>query len=198
MDIDLPEVQAYATKARFFRKDDKDYVEISMVGHTDTLVKKVTPDLMARYREEWNAHCDGVPMQPRKGTPLTELKEITEERAADLVRRNVHTLEELAALSDHQCQGLGHGTITLRKQAQALVMRREFEAKEADHKRVAEVAYAAPAKEHHPEMQALQTIVEEQAKKIDALIALVAQQAEPRKKKKNGAKQHTGNNVSGV
>jgi hypothetical protein len=199
MDVEIDMVQKLSTQARFFRHKEKDYVEISFIGNPDTVVRKVTPDVMAQYRDQWNAYCDGVPLKQRKGTPLTDLKEISEERAAEFIRRNVHTLDELSVLNDAQCQGLGHGTIMLRKAAQALIAQRAFQEKNAAQKKISEVV--APVKDHHPEMQALKDIVAEQASKIDKLADLVLKLAEDKpagKKKKNGAKLNPGNNEPSV
>jgi hypothetical protein len=44
--------------------------------------------------------------------------------AKSYVQRNVHTLEELAMLSDAQCQALGHGTLTYREAARKLLSAR--------------------------------------------------------------------------
>ncbi len=203
-DVEIDEVRGFAQQARFFRQKDKDYIEISFIGNPDTLIQKVTPELMARYRDEWNAYCDGTPMKQRPGTALTEIKEMTPERAAELIRRNVHNLEELAALNDHQCQGLGHGTMTLRRTAQGIVQMRKFQEKEVAQKKINESV--APAMVHHPEMNALEDMVKAQAEKIDTLSNAVAALVEMQKqslkpvtrKKKNGPKLDTGNNEPGV
>lgn len=197
--IDL--VQGFAQTARFFRDGNKDYVEISFIGNPDTVIQKVTPAIMAQYRDSWNAFCDGVPMRKREGTALTELSEITQEKAVDLIRRNVHNLEELAALTDHQCQGLGHGTMSLRKLAQALVGRRQFEKRDADHKKINESI--APAQNNHPEMAALSEIVKQQGEALEKMSAVIAQlnaalQDKPARKKRNGPKLDIGHSEPGV
>lgn len=186
IDIDLPEVQSFAQQPRFFKDGGKDYVEISFLGAKDTVVKKVTPDIMAKFRDEWNAYCDGKPLEKRKGTPLTVLPEISEQMADEFVRRNLHTLEELAVLSDHQCQGLGHGLITLRRKAIALVQQRQFAEKDRAHKAITS-AVVKPAPEENNDITELKSIVAEQGKKIDVLIDALTKLAEPKKKaKKNG------------
>ena len=124
MDITLPEVKAHTQTARFFRDGKKDKIEIKFVGSKDTLIQTVTPVHMATYKAEWDAFCDGRPAERRHGTPLTDLPAISEPRAADYIHRNVHNLEELAALNDGQCQALGHGTLTDRKGARELVSTR--------------------------------------------------------------------------
>lgn len=129
-DITLPEVKAHTQTARFFRDGNKDKIEISFVGSKDTLVQVVKPDHMATYRSEWDAFCDGRPLEIRVGTPLTDLPAISEGRAQDYIHRNVHNLEELAALNDGQCQAMGHGTLTDRKGARELVTMRQMQLRE--------------------------------------------------------------------
>lgn len=126
-DITLPEVKAHTQAGRFFRRGDRDYIEISFIGSKDTINQSVTPEHMAKFKAEWDAYCDGRPMQQRPGTPLTDLSQISEARAQDYIHRNVHNLEELAALNDGQCQSLGHGTLTDRKGARALVAERQMQ-----------------------------------------------------------------------
>lgn len=141
-DIVLPEVPALAQTPRFFRDGGRDLVEISTVGSKDTVVRKVQPEHMAAFRSEWNAYCDGQPPQRRAGTPLTEIPGVRETKAEAYVTRNVHTLEELAALSDAQCQALGHGTLTDREQARKIVAQRRFEAREQARKVVSDASAA--------------------------------------------------------
>ena len=145
---ELPEVPALPQTARFFRENGRDLVEISTAGSKDTVVRKVQPEHMAAFRNEWNAYCDGLPPQRRSGTPLTDLPSLKEAREEFYVTRNVHTLEELAVLSDAQCQALGHGTLTDREQARKLVTQRRFEAREQARKVVSDASAAvgpAPA-----------------------------------------------------
>ena len=126
-DITLPEVRAHTQTARFFRDGNKNKVEIKFVGSKDTINQIVTPEHMATYKSEWDAFCDGRPPELRPGTPLTDLPTISAERAEDYKHRNVHNLEELAALNDGQCQAMGHGTLTDRKGARELVAARQMQ-----------------------------------------------------------------------
>lgn len=122
--ITLPEVQSFAQKARFFREGGTNFVEISFLGSKDTCVEKVSPKHMAQFSEAWAAYCDGRPMERRKGTPLTDVG-MRPEQAEAYIARNLHTLEELAALQDLQCQQLGHGTLTHREAARKLLAHRQ-------------------------------------------------------------------------
>jgi hypothetical protein len=140
LDITLPEVTPLLQSARFFRNGERDFVEISCVGSKDTVVERVTPTHMARFRAEWDGYCDGQPPTRRGGIALTELASIDAQRAEHYVSRNIHNLEELAALSDAQCQGVGHGALTDRKAAQRLVMQRQFETREKAQRAVADAS----------------------------------------------------------
>ena len=181
----LPDlVQSFAAKPRFYKDGNKDLVEISLIGAKDTTVKRVTPDIMARFRDEWNAYCDGKPMEPRKGTPLTTLPEINQDLADTLIARNLHTLEELAVLNDHQCQGLGHGLITMRKKAQAVIMMKQAEAAQRSHKHISdEMAKVgeAPVVDNSAEIGELKDIVRAQGAQLSALTELLTKMVEPRK-----------------
>ena len=152
-DITLPEVRVYTQAAKFFRRGEQDFVEISFIGAKDTLVEKVAPAHMAQFRNEWDAYCDGRPMQRRAGIGLTELAGLDDEKAESYVARNVHTLEELAALSDAQCQGIGHGTLTDRQGARKLVMQRQLERRDRMQRAVHEATAAIapkPAEQYAP------------------------------------------------
>lgn len=127
-DITLPEVAAMHQNARFFRDGDRDMVEISFVGSKDTMVKRVGPEHMTRFREAWNAYCDGQPLTIRSGTPLSDVPGVDDKRADAFIKSNIHTAEELAALSDAQCQGVGHGTLTCRESARKVLATRHAEA----------------------------------------------------------------------
>ena len=108
---------------------------------------------MAQFRSEWDAYCDGRPMQRREGIPLTDLPGLDEARAEGYVARNVHTLEELAALSDAQCQGIGHGTLTDRQGARKLVAQRQLEIRNRMQRAVQEASAAIgprPAERYAP------------------------------------------------
>lgn len=140
--------------ARFFKQDDRDFVEISFTGVKDTVIKKVMPEHMSKFRNDWNAYCDGGTVAQRKGTNLTLLNGVDEVLAKKYIDQNVHTVEELAALNDGQCQNLGHGTLTLRKQARERLSVKEFELQEKTRKAVSDAAAtitAVPAEKYASE-----------------------------------------------
>ncbi len=174
--ITLPEVTAFAQKGRFFRQGDADFIEISFVGSKDTVVRKVKPEHMALFREEWNAFCDGRPAERRQGTPLTDVG-MPSERAEEFVYRNVHTLEELAMLSDAQCQGLGHGTLTYRENGRKLLQARALQRAARDRDAVSEgaatltSAVEAKVEQSTGEIAELKAQVSDLTKAVGALLA---------------------------
>jgi len=188
-DITLPEVKVYTQAAKFFRRGDQDFVEISFIGAKDTLVERVQPSHMAQFRPEWDAYCDGRPMQRREGIPLTELPGLDGERAENYIARNVHTLEELAALSDAQCQGIGHGTLTDRQGARKLVTQRQLEARDRMQRAVHEASAALgprPAERYAPgsDLESIKGEIAELRQGVADLTELVARTARPRGKSK--------------
>ena len=139
-DIEIPEVPSMHQNARFFKDEGQDFVEISFVGSKDTIIHKVKPEHMAKYRDEWTAFCDGSPLKKRDGTPLTEIRNMNEQVAEKYVQQNVHTMEELAALSDAQCQALGHGTLTFRNTARETLELRKARQMEIVAKKISEAS----------------------------------------------------------
>jgi hypothetical protein len=192
-DITLPEVKIYTQSAKFFRRGVQDFVEISFIGAKDTLVEKVNPSHMAQFRNEWDAYCDGRPIERRAGIPLTDLPGLDDERAEGYVARNVHTLEELAALSDAQCQGIGHGALTDRQGARKLVTQRQLEARDRIQRAVHEASAAIgpqPAERHATtaDMEAVKAEIAELKQGIVDLADLVAKTIQPRGRSKTTAR----------
>jgi len=190
-DFTLPEVKATPHVAKFFRKGAHDYVEISFVGTKDNFIQRVQPEHMARFKPEWDAFCDGRPLTRRPGTPLTECPNISEDRAEFYVGRNIHNLEELAALSDAQCQGVGHGVMTDRKNAALLLTHRKHDAREKATKAVQDASAklkGAPADDTTAnEVAALKGDVAEIKTAIAALTEMLMARKPGRPKKQKAA-----------
>jgi hypothetical protein len=188
-DFTLPEVKVYTQSAKFFRRGEQDFVEISFIGAKDTLVERVQPSHMAQFRTEWDAYCDGRPMQRRQGIPLTDLPGLDEARAEGYIARNVHTLEELAALSDALCQGIGHGTLTDRQGARKLVAQRQLEIRDRMQRAVHEASAAIgprPSERYAPnaDMEAVRGELAELRQSIADLAALIGQPRKPHIRRK--------------
>lgn len=177
-DITLDIVTPMGQGARFY-KDEKtgDMVEISFVGSKDTVVKKVQPKHMAQFREEWNAYCDGRPPKRRAGTPLTDIPGVDALRAEHFIRANIHNAEELAALNDGQCQSVGHGTMTVRKEAQQLLNVRGMKAAKDALDKITEASKAvtaAPA-EVAPDITEMKAEIAELKTGVAAILAALAE-----------------------
>jgi predicted flap endonuclease-1-like 5' DNA nuclease len=109
-----------------------DLVEIRRVGNPDNVLYKITekiefleknfPDEFAAYKRKQESPGKTVRMPKPKGTALTKIEGITNRRAETLKRQDVQTVEQLAALSDASCNGIGSGVLDLRKQARAYLM----------------------------------------------------------------------------
>lgn len=139
----VPEIVGGKARGRWFSGETGgDFIEISFPGSKDTVIHSATPELQAEYRNEWLAYKDGQPLAPRSGTKLTELPNVNDHRALHYMNQQVTTVEELAALSDMQCQQVGHGTLTDRKAARDLLERRAYEKQQA-HQKAMEKAMAS-------------------------------------------------------
>jgi hypothetical protein len=196
-DITLPEVRVYTQSAKFFRRGEQDFVEISFIGAKDTLVEKVAPVHMAQFRNEWDAYCDGRPMRRREGIALTELPGLDDEKAEGYIARNVHTLEELAALSDAQCQGIGHGTLTDRQGARKLVMERQLQRRDQMQRAVQEATAAIgpkPSEQYAPsaDLESVKAELAELRRGIADLAALIGAEARPRGRSKAATNKRNG------
>jgi hypothetical protein len=188
-DITLPEVKVYTQSAKFFRRGEQDFIEISFIGAKDTLVERVRPSHMAQFRSEWDAYCDGRPPQRREGIPLTDLPDLDDTRAEGYIARNVHTLEELAALSDAQCQGIGHGSLTDRQGARKLVAQRQLEIRDRMQRAVHEASAAIgprPVERYAPnaDMEAMRGELSELRQSIADLSELIGQTGKPHGRRK--------------
>lgn len=185
--LEVPGVEALPQHARFYREGNSDFVEISFTGVKDTVIRKVTPDLMAQFSEQWAAFCDGTPMKQRAGTPLTDLAGVDAQRAEHYISRNVHNVEELAALYDAQCQALGHGTLTLRKAARDMLELRKM--KEAERSRdlitkASATIGAVPAEKYASasDLEEVKKSVLDLSGNVAALVAALSSQNAPKKR----------------
>lgn len=82
----------------------------------NTPTKRVTPEVKQRFAREyalWKAQGQATEAQLGDGLPLNQWPQIPKELAAGLAHANVFTVQQLAGLSDSQCQI--RGTIGLRK-----------------------------------------------------------------------------------
>lgn len=69
-----------------------------------------------RWPRQWQAFQNGE-QAVYEGTPLKEWPKVNVSQIRDLSGMNIHTVEQLAAVSDHALSGLGHGGRALRDSA---------------------------------------------------------------------------------
>lgn len=92
-------------------------VDLLVPGDKNSVpTKRVTPEIKQRFAREyalWKSQGQSSEAQLGDGLPLAQWPQIPKELAAGLAHANVFTVQQLAGLSDSQCQI--RGTIGLRK-----------------------------------------------------------------------------------
>jgi len=117
-------------RARFFHENKSDWIEITIIGDTATVVRKVQPKDRVDFKPDWQAYKGAEELEV-KGTPLTDVKGIGEALAKKLTTNGIRTAEELAETSDGALpKAVGMGAYTIRKEAQKLLGRLHDEALE--------------------------------------------------------------------
>lgn len=127
------EVVSRKTRAKFFKDEvtGRPMVLIQAVGDPCNLIAKVEPKHVERWPKEWAAFEEGLKEPEIVGTPLTEVPGIDKDKAMHLKLKGVRTAEELAALDDAACNGVGMGTMTFRKIARLMLAVKKQEEAEA-------------------------------------------------------------------
>ena len=120
-------------RAKFFKDDDnsQDYVEITIIGDPNTLIRKVKPEDVSRFPREWESYRAGTPEPIVGGTPLTEIPGVDKGLSLALKLKGVRNAEELCALDEAALKGLGMNMITFQKAAKNLVAAKRLEVLEA-------------------------------------------------------------------
>lgn len=137
-------------RAKFFKGETGlDYVEISIVGDPNTVLRKVTPADTVTFAKEWDSYKSQSGELPISGTPLTEIPGIDNGVALGLRLKGVRTAEELAGLDETAAKALGMGIWTFCQTARNLLKLRELEA-------IQEVVAAAPRRGRPPKVEASQ------------------------------------------
>lgn len=85
-----------------------DYVKVATPGEHDEIDREATPADKRRYAKQWAAYESGR-QNLVEGTPLAVLFPSNEEIVEGLKHHKIHTVEQLASLSDHGAQNLPMG-----------------------------------------------------------------------------------------
>lgn len=94
-----------------------EFVRICPPGDkTLEVVKRVTDTMRREYALEYAAFQQGKSQAEASGTPLSALG-FAPERVEEYAYHKVKTVEQLAAVSDGNIQGLGHGVVGERRKA---------------------------------------------------------------------------------
>ena len=123
-------------RAKFFKDDaSRAYVEITIVGDPNSVIRKVTPEDSHRFPREWAAFEQGNDELPINGTPLSEVPGVDRDASLNLRLKGVRTAEELAGLDEGAAKALGMGGLTFWKAAKNLIRLKELEAAAAERPR---------------------------------------------------------------
>jgi hypothetical protein len=122
--------------------ENVDYVRIFVPGDKDNIVDRQVEEIdTRRFAREYQAYKAGKEA-PIEGTPLEMWPTVDRAQVAELVHFNVRTVEQLANLSDANCQNF-KGILALRQKARDYLaqaagnaplekMRAELSAREAE------------------------------------------------------------------
>lgn len=99
--------------------NDKEYIKIIPVGDKNTVVcEPVTEEHKMRWPAQYAAF-QNQQHQPQEGTPLEQWPPLTKSQVMTFKAANVHTVEQLANVSDGNLSNLGMGARDLREKAAA-------------------------------------------------------------------------------
>lgn len=106
-----------------------DMVEVTSITDTkSTVIKKVTPEVVAQFQKEWDAYKAGRPSDDIGGTPLTEVPGLERNAILMLSLKGIRNAEELAGLTDSMAQQLGMGVLNMSRTARLLINSKKYEA----------------------------------------------------------------------
>lgn len=101
--------------------EDRDYIRITTPGDsTSVQVREVRADDKERFARAWRRYQEGQEIAP-DGTPLEQWPRMSRAQAEELKHFKCFTVEQLASLSDAQCQRLGPNMMSLRREANAFL-----------------------------------------------------------------------------
>lgn len=99
---------------------DVPFVRKIVPGDQTNVIERVAEDEdQRRHPREWEKYKRETATNTIEGTPLEQWPGMTKSQVKEAKYFEVHTLEQLAALSDSNCQKLGMGFRELREKAKA-------------------------------------------------------------------------------
>lgn len=153
------------------------FVKIQHPGERDTVDRQATEEDVHRFPKEFEAFEKGRGDIP-EGTPLAVLFPDNPELVEDLKYFKLHTVEQMAALSDTQMQGVGMGAREWSRKAKAFI--------ETASKGVSLHQHESENRQLREQMAAMQET-------IAALSAALPEKRGPgRPRKEEGAANHAG------
>jgi len=136
--------------------EDREFISIVVPGSADEIVREIREEDKVRFAAQWNRYLLNQE-QVMDGTPIDEWPALTASQREELKYLKGFTVEQIAGLSDAQCQKLGAGYMSLRVKAGAFLdLARDTAAVQR---------YAAENAELRAEIEALKEAVAEMKKK---------------------------------
>lgn len=140
---------------------DTDYVRIMTPGDKTSMPERpVREQDRQEYRRAWQAYQQNQ-SAPMEGTPLKEWPGITRAQVEELAYFNVHTVEQLASISDGNAQNMGP-VLALRQRARDYIERAKSEAPAQ--------ALRAQLDEANSQRDAMKRQLDEMSAKLDGLL----------------------------
>lgn len=147
--VEIPYKKTVTGKPHF---EDRDYIRFYIPGGREVFDCEVTEEHKIQYPRHW-AQYQAKRAQVGDGIPLEQWPAISKAEIANLKINQIHTVEQLADVSDLHCSNLGMGFQTLKRKA---------------------IAYLAAAKDNAP----IEKLTAENASLKDELAAVKEQLAD--------------------
>lgn len=100
---------------------DVDFINIMIPGdRTKNVVRPVSDNDKLRFPSQWKAF-ENQEKAVISGTPITEWGILTKSQALEFKAMNIHTVEQMAEISDTALEGLGLGAREYREKAKLFI-----------------------------------------------------------------------------
>ena len=101
-------------------KEQREYVRVQVPGSTNIFDNLATDQHRKRYPAEYAAFKRGGEQTP-DGTPIYDLPGLLPAQAGELDQKGVQTIEQIAAMPEHQAAKLGRGYEDVQRRARKFV-----------------------------------------------------------------------------